>query len=78
MCNFLIFFQLSRSVRDDLDLTLLISLGQIGAETTGRVLVWEIGIRDQKVVPVVSGKSQCWLLGQLGLERLECSQGHVC
>ncbi len=64
-------------MRDDLDFALVVSLGQIGAETTGRVLVWEIGICDQKVVPVVSGKSQCWLLGQLGLERPERFQGRI-
>ncbi len=58
---------------DDLDFALVVSLGQIGTETTRRVLVREVGICDQQVVPVVSGKSQCWLLGQLGLERLERS-----
>ena len=65
-------------MRDYLDFSLVILLGQIGAEATGRVLVWEIGIRDQKVVPVASGESQWWLLGQLGLERLECFQGRIC
>jgi len=27
-----------------------------------------MGFRDQQVIPVGSGKSECWLLGQLGLE----------
>jgi len=44
-------------VRNDLNLALVASLGQVGTETTGGVLVWKVGVRDQEVVPVVSWES---------------------
>ena len=37
---FLVFSQLSGSMRDDLDLTKVVSLGQVGAKASGRVLFW--------------------------------------
>ncbi len=37
---FLVFSQLSGSVRDDLDLTKVVSLAQVGAQASGRVPVW--------------------------------------
>ena len=43
---FFVFSQLSGSVRDDLNLTKVVSLGQAGAKASGRVLVWQVGIGD--------------------------------
>ena len=43
---FLVFSQLSGSVRDGLNLTKVVSLGQGGAKASRRVLVWRVGIGD--------------------------------
>ncbi len=59
---FLVLFQRSRGVRDDLNLAQVVPLGQGGTETPGGVLVWQVGVCDQEVVPIVSWEGQCRLL----------------